>query len=49
MPIIATASWSIPKKVADRFAQKESGLSQFDLPSPAQGIDIRALGGVRPG
>lgn len=29
MAIIATAAWSIPKKVADRFAQEGSGLSRY--------------------
>ena len=29
MPIIATAAWSISKKVADRFAQEGSGLSRY--------------------
>lgn len=29
MPIIATAAWSIPKNVADQFAQEGSGLSRY--------------------
>ena len=40
MPIIATASWSIPKKVADRFAQKGSGLSRYA--SVFNGVEINS-------
>lgn len=29
MPIIATAAWSIPRKVADRFAQQGSSLTRY--------------------
>jgi len=29
LPIIATAAWSIPKAVADRFPEEGSGLSRY--------------------
>lgn len=40
MPIIATAAWSIPKKVADRFAQEGSGLSRYA--SVFDGVEINS-------
>ncbi|WP_117196328.1 DUF72 domain-containing protein [Rhizobium terrae] len=40
MPIIATAAWSIPKKVADRFAQKGSGLTRYA--SVFDGVEINS-------
>lgn len=38
MPIIATAAWSIPKKVADRFAKEGSGLTRYA--SVFDGVEI---------
>ncbi len=40
MPIIATAAWSIPKKVADRFAQEGSGLARYA--SVFDGVEINS-------
>lgn len=40
MPIIATAAWSIPKKVADRFVQEGSGLSRYA--SRFDGVEINS-------
>ncbi len=40
MPIIATAAWSIPKKVADRFAQEGSGLIRYA--SVFDGVEINS-------
>ena len=40
MPIIATAAWSIPKKVADRFAQEGSGLTRYA--SVFDGVEINS-------
>ncbi|MFB2567373.1 DUF72 domain-containing protein [Rhizobium sp. IMFF44] len=40
MPIIATAAWSIPKKVAGRFAQEGSGLSRYA--SVFDGVEINS-------
>lgn len=31
MPIVATAAWSIPKKLADRFSRDGSGLTRYAL------------------
>lgn len=40
LPTIATAAWSIPKKVADRFAQEGSGLSRYA--SVFEGVEINS-------
>ncbi|BCH56681.1 DUF72 domain-containing protein [Agrobacterium vitis] len=40
MPIIATAAWSIPKTVADRFAQEGSGLTRYA--SVFNGVEINS-------
>ena len=40
MPIIATAAWSIPKKVADRFAKEGSGLTRYA--SVFDGVEINS-------
>lgn len=40
MPIIATAAWSIPKKVANRFAQEGSGLTRYA--SVFDGVEINS-------
>jgi uncharacterized protein YecE (DUF72 family) len=40
LPIIATAAWSIPKKVADRFAQEGSGLTRYA--SVFDGVEINS-------
>jgi uncharacterized protein YecE (DUF72 family) len=40
LPIIATAAWSIPKKVADRFSQQGSGLSRYA--SVFDGVEINS-------
>ena len=40
MPIIATAAWSIPKKVADRFAQEGNSLTRYA--SVFDGVEINS-------
>ncbi|UHS59929.1 DUF72 domain-containing protein [Agrobacterium vaccinii] len=40
MPIIATAAWSIPKKVASRFAAEGSGLARYA--SVFNGVEINS-------
>ncbi|MGK9055264.1 DUF72 domain-containing protein [Xaviernesmea oryzae] len=40
MPIIATAAWSIPKKVADRFTREGSGLTRYA--SVFDGVEINS-------
>jgi uncharacterized protein YecE (DUF72 family) len=40
LPIIATAAWSIPKRVADRFAQEGSGLTRYA--SVFNGVEINS-------
>ena len=40
MPIIATAAWSIPQKVADRFAQEGSSLTRYA--SAFDGVEINS-------
>ncbi|MCF1470056.1 DUF72 domain-containing protein [Agrobacterium vitis] len=40
MPIIATAAWSIPKTVADQFAQEGSGLTRYA--SVFNGVEINS-------
>ncbi|MVA26680.1 DUF72 domain-containing protein (plasmid) [Agrobacterium vitis] len=40
MPIIATAAWSIPKTVADRFAKEGSGLTRYA--SVFNGVEINS-------
>lgn len=40
MPIIATAAWSIPKKVASRFAAEGSGLARYA--SVFDGVEINS-------
>lgn len=40
MPIIATAAWSVPKTVADRFAPEGSGLSRYA--SVFNGVEINS-------
>lgn len=40
MPIVATASWSIPRKVADRFAKEVSGLARYA--SVFDGVEINS-------
>jgi uncharacterized protein YecE (DUF72 family) len=40
LPIIATAAWSIPKKVADRFANEGSGLTRYA--SVFHGVEINS-------
>jgi len=40
LPIIATAAWSIPKKVVDRFAQEGSGLTRYA--SVFDGVEINS-------
>lgn len=40
MQIIATAGWSIPKKVADRFTQEGSGLTRYA--SVFRGVEINS-------
>lgn len=40
MPIIATAAWSIPQKVADRFAQEGSSLTRYA--SVFDGVEINS-------
>ncbi len=40
MPIVATASWSVPRTVADRFAQEGSGLSRYA--SVFDGVEINS-------
>ncbi|MCX8995487.1 DUF72 domain-containing protein [Rhizobiaceae bacterium BDR2-2] len=40
MPIIATAAWSIPKTVADRFAREGSGLTRYA--SVFAGVEINS-------
>ncbi|ACM39397.1 conserved hypothetical protein (plasmid) [Allorhizobium ampelinum S4] len=40
MPIIATAAWSIPKKVADRFAQGGSSLTRYA--SVFDGVEVNS-------
>ncbi|WJH38379.1 DUF72 domain-containing protein (plasmid) [Aliirhizobium terrae] len=40
MPTIATAAWSIPKKLADRFAQQGSGLIRYA--SVFDGVEINS-------
>ncbi|CAN7669181.1 DUF72 domain-containing protein [Rhizobium sp. LjRoot30] len=40
MPIIGTAAWSIPKTVADRFAQQGSGLTRYA--SVLDGVEINS-------
>lgn len=40
MPIVATAAWSIPKKVADRFSQNGNSLSRYA--SVFDGVEINS-------
>jgi len=40
LPIIATAAWSIPKKVADQFAQEGNGLTRYA--SVFDGVEINS-------
>lgn len=40
LPIIATAAWSIPKNVADRFSQEGSGLSRYA--SVFNGVEVNS-------
>lgn len=40
MPIVATAAWSIPKKVVDQFAQEGSGLTRYA--SIFDGVEINS-------
>lgn len=40
LPIIATAAWSIPKKVSDRFAREGSGLTRYA--SVFAGVEINS-------
>jgi uncharacterized protein YecE (DUF72 family) len=40
LPIIATAAWSISKKVADRFGQEGSGLTRYA--SVLEGVEINS-------
>lgn len=40
MPIVATAAWSIPKTVADRFAAEGSGLSRYA--SVFDGVEVNS-------
>jgi len=40
LPIIGTAAWSIPKKVADQFAQEGSGLTRYA--SVFDGVEVNS-------
>ena len=40
MPIVATAAWSIPKKMADQFAREGSGLNRYA--SVFDGVEINS-------